>query len=77
MKDLFIQQKKHFGGAYVNVTHSTVHVPTIIYSLGTFHTPLHSIIFCYDFQEKKFFSLLIGRLISIKHLSIITIMILN
>jgi voltage-dependent calcium channel alpha-2/delta-3 len=33
-KDLFIQQKKHFGGAFVNITHSTVHVPTIIYSLG-------------------------------------------
>lgn len=76
MKDLFIQQKKHFGGAYVNVTHSTVHVPTIIYSLGTFNTPLHSIIF-FDFQEKKFFSLLIGRSISIKHLLTITIMILN
>ncbi len=34
-KDLFIQQKKHFGGAFVNITHSTVHVPTIIYSLST------------------------------------------
>jgi hypothetical protein len=33
-KDLLIQQKKHFGGAFVNITHSTVHVPTIIYSLG-------------------------------------------
>jgi hypothetical protein len=33
-KDLFIQQKKHFGGAFVNITHSTVHVPTIIYSLS-------------------------------------------
>lgn len=34
LKDLYIQQKKHFGGAFVNITHSTVHVPTIIYSLG-------------------------------------------
>lgn len=34
MKDLYIQQKKHFGGAFVNVTHSTVHVPTIIYYLS-------------------------------------------
>ncbi|CAF2540699.1 unnamed protein product [Rotaria sp. Silwood2] len=33
-KELFIQQKKHFGGAFVNITHSTVHVPTIIYSLS-------------------------------------------
>ncbi|CAF1231815.1 unnamed protein product [Rotaria sp. Silwood1] len=33
-KELFIQQKKHFGGAFVNITHSTVHVPTIIYSLN-------------------------------------------
>ena len=33
-KDLYLQQKKHFGGAFVNITHSTVHVPTIIYSLG-------------------------------------------
>lgn len=33
-KELFIQQKKHFGGAFVNTTHSTVHVPTIIYSLS-------------------------------------------
>ena len=31
---LVIQAKKHFGGAYVNITHSTVHVPTIIYSLS-------------------------------------------
>ncbi|CAF0831187.1 unnamed protein product [Adineta ricciae] len=34
LKKLVIQQKKHFGGAFVNVTHSTVHVPTIIYSLN-------------------------------------------
>ncbi|CAF4992743.1 unnamed protein product, partial [Rotaria magnacalcarata] len=34
-KKLFIQSKKHFGGAFVNITHSTVHVPTIIYSLST------------------------------------------
>ncbi|CAF4870918.1 unnamed protein product, partial [Rotaria magnacalcarata] len=33
-KELLIQQKKHFGGAFVNITHSTVHVPTIIYSLN-------------------------------------------
>ncbi|CAF2650391.1 unnamed protein product [Rotaria sp. Silwood2] len=33
-KKLFIQSKKHFGGAFVNITHSTVHVPTIIYSLN-------------------------------------------
>ncbi|UJR10091.1 hypothetical protein I4U23_014313 [Adineta vaga] len=33
-KDLYIQQKKHFGGAFVNITHSTVHVPTIIYYLN-------------------------------------------
>ncbi|CAF1134734.1 unnamed protein product [Adineta steineri] len=33
-KKLVIQQKKHFGGAFVNITHSTVHVPTIIYSLN-------------------------------------------
>ncbi|UJR35966.1 hypothetical protein I4U23_028707 [Adineta vaga] len=34
LKQLIIQPKKHFGGAFVNVTHSTVHVPTIIYSLN-------------------------------------------
>ncbi len=34
---LFIQPKKHFGGAFVNITHSTVHVPTIIYSLSKFY----------------------------------------
>ncbi len=34
-KKLYLQAKKHFGGAFVNVTHSTVHVPTIIYSLST------------------------------------------
>ncbi|CAF3971477.1 unnamed protein product [Adineta steineri] len=33
-KQLYIQQKKHFGGAFVNITHSTVHVPTIIYNLN-------------------------------------------
>ena len=53
MKDLFIQKKQHFGGAYVNVTHSTVHVPTIIYSLGVFNTPLHSIFFFFDFSGKE------------------------
>jgi voltage-dependent calcium channel alpha-2/delta-3 len=36
-KKLFIQPKKHFGGAFVNITHSTVHVPTIIYSLSMSH----------------------------------------
>lgn len=35
-KKLWIQSKKHFGGAFVNITHSTVHVPTIIYSLSKF-----------------------------------------
>ena len=32
--ELFIEAKKHFGGAFVNLTHSTIHVPTIIYSLS-------------------------------------------
>ena len=36
-KKLYIQSKKHFGGAFVNVTHSTVHIPTIIYSLSKEH----------------------------------------
>ncbi|CAF0788878.1 unnamed protein product [Adineta ricciae] len=34
VKNLYMQQKKHFGGAFVNITHSTVHVPTIIYYLN-------------------------------------------
>jgi hypothetical protein len=40
-KKFFIQQKKHFGGAFVNITHSTVHVPTIIYSLSKLKTILN------------------------------------
>jgi len=42
---LFIQPKKHFGGAFVNITHSTVHVPTIIYSLSKFYQIIQTQIF--------------------------------